>query len=103
MELTAYQSLLMKLAWPVRHLLPQFAYSVGFLASQCTKATGEHVRKLYATFNAVATAAKEGMARIIFQPVRIDKVQLVTFLDASFLWKGGWAQSPIWDDHSPDG
>jgi len=43
-ELTAYRSLLMKLAWPVRHVLPQYAYSVSSLASQSTKATGEYAR-----------------------------------------------------------
>ena len=53
MELTAFRSLLMKLAWPVRHVLPQFAYQVSFLASHSAKALGEHVRELHTVFAAV--------------------------------------------------
>ena len=83
-ELTAYRSLLMKLAWPVRHVLPQYAYSVSSLASQSTKATGEHARKLHVLVSAVATASRENPAHLTFRPVALDKVQLVTFLDASF-------------------
>ena len=65
-ELTAYRSLLMKLAWPVRHVLPQFAYQVSVLAAYSAKATGEHVRKLHALYRAVMATAEEDRACIAF-------------------------------------
>ena len=36
-ELTAYRSLLMKLAWPVRHVLPQYAYQVSSLVPKALR------------------------------------------------------------------
>jgi hypothetical protein len=88
-ETTAHRSALMKLAWPVRHVLPQLSYSVSFLASKVTEATVSDMKHLNSIVKEAKSADAQGQALIRFTPLDLDNLLVVTPFDASFAKEEG--------------
>ena len=88
-ETTDFRSLLMKLAWPVRQVLPELAYGVSFLATRVTTATVGDQKKLHGLVVEAKNIIQEGGGKIRFYKIDMDKLAVVTSLDASFAKEEG--------------
>lgn len=85
-----FLSYLYKVAWPVRHTVPQMAYGVSYLtAIRKGKHTQEHVRKLNAVIQTVKQLDSDGLARIVLRRHDLEKLMVVTHFDASFAKEPG--------------
>jgi hypothetical protein len=87
-ETTAFRSLLMKLAWPVRHVLPELAYGVSYLSTVVTKATVEDAKKLHGLVEEAKSIIKAGGGRIKFHAIDLNKIIVLSGLDASYAKEG---------------
>jgi len=84
-----FRSQVMKLSWPVRHVIPQLAYGVSVLSSKLNQATMDDWNKLYLLQKEAKELVEQGKARIVFRKLDLDKLIVVTSLDASFAKEEG--------------
>ena len=99
-----FLSYLYKVAWPVRHVVPQMAYGVSYLtAIRKGKHSQEHVRKLNVVIQTVKDLQQEGLAQVVLRPIDLDKIMVVTHFDASFAKEPGHAGQSGGADRWPEG
>jgi len=79
-----FRSLVMKLAWPVRHVLPQLGYGISYLASMVEDPSDEDKKKLHLLVKEAKFLNEQGHAKIKYPPVDIQNCIIVTSFDASF-------------------
>ena len=84
-----FRSQVMKLSWPVRHVIPQLAYGVSVLSSKLNQATHKDWNQLYKLQVEAKELVANGEAKIVFRKVDLDKLVVVTSLDASFAKEEG--------------
>ena len=82
-EITEFKSALQRVRWPVTHLLPELVYSVSALAQGSVKRV-LHMRALNELIDRLLDLNKKGMCKLVFRPVPIDKLVVLTILGASF-------------------
>jgi hypothetical protein len=80
----AFRSQVMKLSWPVRHVLPQLAYGVSYLTSKNNQATIGDWKQLYKLQTEALDLVSKNEACIVFRKLDMDNLLIVTSLDASF-------------------
>jgi hypothetical protein len=85
----SFRSQVMKLSWPVRHVIPQLAYGVSVLSSKLNQATFKDWNQLYKLQLEAKDLVEKGEAKIVFRKVDLDKLVVVTSLDASFAKEEG--------------
>jgi hypothetical protein len=88
-ELSQYRSALMKLAWPVRQMIPQLAYAISYLASRVTTCTVADLRKQSTAIKEAKKLVSTGDATLKFRSIDLEAPLVVTFLDASFAKEEG--------------
>ena len=84
-----FRSVLMKLAWPVRHVLPQLAYGVSYLASQVENPTQEDAKRLHLLIKEAKFLNEQKEARIVFPAVDLERGLVITSFDASYAKEPG--------------
>jgi hypothetical protein len=84
-----FRSKVMKLAWPVRHVMPQLAYCISFLSSKLNQATVDDLRKLNLLIDESKELLSKGEGKITFRKLDLDNLVVVTSLDASFAKEPG--------------
>ena len=84
-----FRSQVMKLSWPVRHVIPQLAYGVSVLSSKLNQATFKDWNQVYKLQLEAKGLFDKGEAKIVFRKVDLDKLVVVTSLDASFAKEEG--------------
>ena len=85
----AFRSQVMKLSWPVRHVLPQLARGISYLSSKMTAATVFDWRRLYVLQKEAMELVAKNEACIVFRKLDVNKLIVVTSLDASFAKEEG--------------
>ncbi len=80
----AFRSQVLKVSWPVRHVLPQLAYGVSYLRSKNNQATVGDWKLLYKLQTEALDLVSKNEACIVFHKLDIDNLVVVTSLDASF-------------------
>ena len=83
------RSKVMKLAWPVRHVMPQLAYCISFLSSKLNQATVDDLRKLNLLIDEAKDLQSKGEGKLTFRKLNLDDLVVVTSLDASFAKEAG--------------
>ena len=82
-EITEFKSALQRVRWPVTHLLPELVYSVSALAQGSTKKV-MHLKALNELIDRLLDLHKNGKCRMVFRKVPVDKMVVLTIMDASF-------------------
>ena len=85
----AFRSQVMKLSCPVRHVLPQLACGISYLSSKMTAATVFDWRRLYVLQKEAMELVAKNEACIVFRKLDVNKLIVVTSLDASFAKEEG--------------
>jgi hypothetical protein len=88
-EVTTFRSLLMKLAWPVRQVLPQLAYGVSYLATRVTNANMGDMKNLDALVKQAKELVSTPQGKITFRAIDLDRLVVVIRLRASFAKEEG--------------
>ena len=90
--LTNYRQLVMKMRWPVQHVLPEYMYKISALAQRVTKATHEDVKEANSLLAEMQELARNGGAKLQYRPLE-GEICFVTYFDASLgRTKDGTAQ-----------
>ena len=84
-----FRSVLQKLAWPVRQVVPQLAYGASFLAGKVEGPTKEDAEKLHLLVQELKHLSAQGCTKVIYQPVNLKECVMVTCFDASFAKEPG--------------
>jgi hypothetical protein len=84
-----FRSKVMKLAWPVRHVMPQLSYCISYLSSKLNQATVDDLRKLNLLIDESKELLSKGEGKITFRKLDLDNLVVVTSLDASFAKEPG--------------
>ena len=82
-EITEFKSALQRVRWPVTHLLPELVYSVSALAQGSVKRV-LHMCALNELIDRLLDLNKKGKCKLVVRPVPIDKLVVLTIMDASF-------------------
>lgn len=80
---SAFRRLVMQMRWPAQHCVPHFLYPVSWLAQKVTTACGEDMNQAIDLLSAMKLEAEQGRARIWYRPIPEDKLNVLTFFDAS--------------------
>ena len=79
-----FRSPLMKVSWPIRHVLPQLAYAASHLATRVKQPTQEDARLLHLLINEAKWLADQGLVKLTYRKIDLQKIVVVTNFDASF-------------------
>ena len=82
-ETSQYRRLVMKMRWPAQHCMPQMLYSVSKLAQKVTKATVQDFKDALKTLSTMKEEAKLGRARLWYQKIPEEELQVFSYFDAS--------------------
>ena len=80
---TNFRKLVMRLRWPAQHCVSQLLYAVSWLAQRVNEATGEDMVRAIQTLHQMKEEAKQGRARLWYQPIPEDQMDVVSYFDAS--------------------
>jgi hypothetical protein len=62
----------MKLAWPVRHVMPQLSYCISYLSSKLNQATVDDLRKLNLLIDEAKDLQSKGEGKLTFRKLNLD-------------------------------
>ena len=91
-SLTSYRQLVMRMRWPIQHVLPEFMFRASSLAQAVSVATHEHVKEANTLLQDLHTSARNGEAQLTYRALHGEPL-FVTYFDAALGKKDGVAQS----------